>query len=157
MDRWIAIVDGQAARLVLFRGLPGGHWHAEAGSTLESSWLDEKQQGRPHRLGGRSSSTHEHVLPSVPEGVDSEMRLRFVRDIVDWLEHSCGPRLREDPEIFASAGMFGPLREELTRRHHRLGIHDVSLANLRIGQIATHPAVLGAIGAAPNHAFRSQF
>ena len=157
MDRWIAIADSRAARLVLFRGLPGGHWHAEAGGVIESRWNDQKQRGRPSRLGGRSSSTHEHLLPAESEGIEAEMRRRFAHDVVDWLENSCGPRLLEDPEVFAAAGFFGPLREELHARHHRLGIHEASLGSLRISDLPEHPAVLAAIGKAPKHEYGKHF
>jgi hypothetical protein len=85
------------------------------------------------------------------------MRRRFARDVVDWLENSCGPRLLEDPEVFAAAGFFGPLREELQARRHRLGIHEASLGSLRISELADHPAVLAAIGHAPTHAYGRHF
>jgi len=151
MERWIVIADARAARLVLLRGLPAGHWHAEAGSVIESRWVDRKQRGRPTRLGGRSSSVHEHLLPSGSEGIDAEMRRRFARDVVDWLERACGPRLRDEPEIFAATGFFAPLRDELLARRHRARIHEASLGNLHVPELADHPAVLAAIGPAPKH------
>jgi hypothetical protein len=157
MDRWIVIADSRAARLVLFRALAGGHWHAEAGGVIESRWVDREERGRPVRLGGRSSSAHEHLLPTESEGVDAEMRRRFAQDVVDWLETSCGPRLREDPEVFAAAGFFGALRRELQDRHHPLGIHEVSLGNLRVDDLAQHPAVIEAIGSVPKHPYGRHF
>jgi hypothetical protein len=85
------------------------------------------------------------------------MRRRFAGDVVDWLEGCCGPRLHDDPEIFAAPGFFAWLRDELQARGHRIGIHEASLGSLHVHELARHPAVLAAIGPAPKHEYGSHF
>lgn len=149
MDRWIVVVDGRQARRVLLRGLPGGHWHAEPADELHSQWEDRDERSRPSRLGGRSGPGHQHAVGAESSDGRAEARRRFAVDLVDWMERTCGIKLLDEPEIFVSVAMFAPLREELGRRHHDPPMHEVSLLSVPVSELATHPAVIDAVGS-PN-------
>lgn len=136
---WLAILDSRKGRIFAVRRLPTGRLQLDSRGELEEAWV-EKQHHRPYMLSakGRSVAAFQHE--------DEERVRRFGKQAAGWLDEQLHRHALSRLTVFCANSLLGPLRKSLPPHLlERLDLRQHDLAGLRPGELAEHPAVVGAL------------
>ena len=160
---WIALADGQGARLCRGSIAAGGRWYFEEATSIVPG-QDRIERGRPTALGrpagrggsalprsgavsgraralGRPAGRGGYALAERRREVMEETK-RFARDVAGWLGEHVELKQIECVHVFAPPRFLGHLRAVMPDSlRSRVVEHKEDLSHLTAGQLARHAAI----------------
>ena len=145
--QWLCLADARTCRLLRVDVTDAGRLHLEKIDSLGNQHEDDKQ----HRGSQELARLVERGRPSQDDGGNFKTieRRRFAKDAASWITRHIDRQSIDNLHLFAASSMIGEIRHAAGKRMWKHTIeHEADLNSIPQGELAKHPTVKSALGAA---------